>query len=207
VEFPPLKRSGMAGNITRGLSTPAVKCPLQVFSTSWGFTPGPCRRQVCFTLPSLLGFRLPGACASGAAHLSVSISCPLVVTSRLSSLLRNGRQPGRPPSGPCSPFAPGCLSSTAEAQNSRPSSRPLDCSPPQSYIASGSTPDFRRRYPPALQNSDSVAAEAVSVSLSLCLRVLSRPRNAHLSRDMRLSQGSRPRNNSCALKDIQVQAY
>jgi hypothetical protein len=72
MEFPPLKRSGMAGNLPRGMSTPAVTCPLQVFSTSWGFTPGPCRRTVCFTRPALLGFRLPGACASGAAHLSVS---------------------------------------------------------------------------------------------------------------------------------------
>jgi len=71
MEFPPLKRSGMAGNLPRGMSTSAVTCPLQVFSTSWGFTPGPCRRQICFTLPTLMGFRLPGACALGAAHLSV----------------------------------------------------------------------------------------------------------------------------------------
>jgi len=133
--------------------------------------------------------------------------CPLVVTSQLSSLLRNGRQPGRPPSGPCSPFASGCLSSTAEAQNLSASSHPRDCSPTQSYIASGSASDFRRTYPLALQHSHSVAAEATPVYSHLCLRVFSRPRNAHLSRDMRLSQGSRPRNTSRAFKDIQVQAY
>jgi hypothetical protein len=127
--------------------------------------------------------------------------CPLVVTSRLSSLLRNGRQPGRPPSGPCSPFAAGCLSSTAEAQNSRSSARPRDCSPLQSYIAPGGTSDFRRRYPRALRNPDSSTAEAVNFSSSLCLRVLPRPRNARLSRDMRLSWGLRPYRFPDALKE------
>lgn len=134
-------------------------------------------------------------------------SCPLVVTSRLSSLLRNGRQPGRPPSGPYSPFASGCLLSTAEAQNASTSTHPPDCSPLQSYIASGGTSDFRRRYPRALRNSHSVTAEAISVCSPLCLRVFPRPRNARLSRDRRLSWGSRPRNTSCAFKDIRVQVY
>jgi hypothetical protein len=134
-------------------------------------------------------------------------SCPLVVTSRLSSLLRNGRQPGRPPSGPSSPFAPGCLSSTAEAQNLSTSTHPPDCSPLQSYIAPGGTSDFRRRYPLALRNSDSVTAEAIPVSSHLCLRVFPRPRNIHLSRDRWLSWGSRPRKLPDAFKDIRVQVY
>jgi len=133
--------------------------------------------------------------------------CPLVVTSRLSSLLRNGRQPGRPPSGLSSPFASGCLSSTAEAQNSSTSAHPLDRSPLQSYIAPGGSSDFRRRYPHALQRSDSHTTEAVCVSFRLCLRVFPRPRNARLSRDMRLSWGFWPRSISDAFRDIRIQAY
>jgi hypothetical protein len=89
----------------------------------------------------------------------------------------------------------------------RTSTRPLDCSPLQSYIAPGGTSDFRRRYPLALQNSDSVTAEAVPVSSHLCLRVFPRPRNARLSRDRRLSWGFRPRSTSSTLKDIRVQVY
>jgi len=160
-----------------------------------------------FHPPSALGVSSSGRLRVGSGSPLGSLTCPLVVTSRLSSLLRNGRQPGRPPSGPYSPSAPGCLSSTAEAQNSRTSTRPLDCSPLQSYIAPGGTSDFRRRYPLALQNSDSVTAEAVPVSSHLCLRVFPRPRNARLSRDRRLSWGFRPRSTSSTLKDIRVQVY
>jgi len=160
-----------------------------------------------FHPPSALGVSSSGRLRVGSGSPLGSLTCPLVVTSRLSSLLRNGRQPGRPPSGPSSPSASGCLSSTAEAQNLRSSARPHDHSPPQSYIASGSSSDFRRRYPLALQNTDSVTAEAAPVSLSLCLRVFPRPRNIHLSRDRWLSWGFRPRSASSTLKDIRVQVY
>jgi hypothetical protein len=160
-----------------------------------------------FHPPSALGVSSSGRLRVGSGSPLGSLPCPLVVTSRLSSLLRNGRQPGRPPSGPSSPFAPGCLSSTAEAQNLSTSTHPPDCSPLQSYIAPGGTSDFRRRYPLALRNSDSVTAEAIPVSSHLCLRVFPRPRNIHLSRDRWLSWGSRPRKLPDAFKDIRVQVY
>ena len=206
MEFPPLKRSGMAGNLPRGIPIPRLRSPFRFF-----IPPGVSLRVPAvgrFVSPVLRSrgsvFRAPARREPLTSRLA---SCPLVVASQLSSLLRNGRQPGRPPSGPCSPFASGCLSSTAEAQNSRSSARPHDYSPPQSYIASGSASDFRRRYPRALQSSDSWTAEAVPVSSPLCLRVLPRPRKARLSRDKRLSQGSRPRKLPDALKDTRVQAY
>jgi len=42
-----------------------------------GSHPGSYRRAVCFTRPPLMGFRLPGACASGAARLSAGRSALL----------------------------------------------------------------------------------------------------------------------------------
>jgi len=43
------------------------------FLNLMGGHPGSYRRAVCFTRPALLGFRLPGACASGAVHLSMNL--------------------------------------------------------------------------------------------------------------------------------------
>jgi hypothetical protein len=160
-----------------------------------------------FHPPCALGVPSSGRLRVGSCSPLDESLCPLVVTSRLSSLLRNGRQPGRPPSGLLSPFASGCLSSTAEAQNLSASAHPLDCSPLQSYIAPGGSSDFRRRYPPALQSSDSPTTEAVCVSYHLCLRVFPRPRNARLSRDKRLSWGFWPLKLPDAFGDIRIQAY
>jgi hypothetical protein len=42
------------------------------FLNLMGGYPGLRRQAVCFTRPPFLGFRLPGACASGAVHLSMN---------------------------------------------------------------------------------------------------------------------------------------
>lgn len=51
---------------SRGYVSPAG------FLNLLGSHPGLRRRAVCFTRPPFMGFRLPGACASGAVHLSMN---------------------------------------------------------------------------------------------------------------------------------------
>jgi hypothetical protein len=93
----PLQRSGWEDNIARGVPVRGyVACA--GFFNLFRFNLAPDRAAPCFMRLTLLGFRLQGVSASDRCA-PPGVACPRAVTSRLSSLLRNRREPGRSASG------------------------------------------------------------------------------------------------------------